>query len=74
MSCVVGITSDPWSKRRNWESLHPEMENWEIIGEASSIEEAEKLKTAHAKEHGCDEAMPSAEPDSEQWFVFHFAR
>lgn len=72
MACKIGITTNTFYKKRNWESLHPEMENWEIIAQTESEDEATELMKNHRQSHGCEEVMPSAEPEGEHWFVYHF--
>lgn len=72
MTCKIGITTNTFFKKRNWASLHPEMDRWEILGKATTEEDARKLMKDHASSHGCQEVMPSAEPDGEDWFVYHF--
>lgn len=72
MTCKIGITTNTFFKKRNWESLHPEMDAWEILGQASCEEDAKKIMRNHADLHGCEEVMPSAEPEGESWFIYHF--
>lgn len=76
MTCRIGIATDLKSHRQYWESQHPDMEQWQILGHYYCQEDAQAEEDRLVKQFGYL-ASPSpivAEPENPYgaWYVYSF--
>ena len=71
MACRVGITTNPGERRRHWESEHPTLRNWEILGRYKTKSDAQEAETKFAAHYGCH-SSPGGADASGDWVVYKF--
>lgn len=76
MGCRVGITTDPESRKEDWERDCPGLKNWRIIAEGLSRSAAQKKEDEYEEEHDCEAYRggrnPEPENDQNNWSVYRF--
>ena len=72
MACRVGITTQPETRKRRWQSRYQRLWRWEIIDRYRSKSAAQKREIQKANEHGCDYHPGGSGPERATWHVYHF--
>lgn len=72
MACRVGITTDPNRRKAEWQIQHPNLRNWQIIGQHNSRSAAQAQEIQVANTYNCT-AYPGGEgPENAIWYVYYF--
>ena len=72
MACRIGITTDPDERRRYWQTQHPFLRNWQIIGMHFTKTAAQRQENTEAARRGCVSAPGGAGPEAATWHVYYF--
>ena len=72
MACRVGITTDPGTRRKEWEAAHPDLTDWRILAERPTKTEAQRAGETEALRAGCVAEAGAYGPESARWFVYYF--
>jgi hypothetical protein len=71
MACRVGITTDPAARKAYWESQHPNLSGWTILGWYPTKQQAQNREDSYARAHGC--VAHAGGPDvAGPWAVYTF--
>ena len=71
MACRVGITTDPTQRKKDWQSKHPDLYNWEILGTHASKDAAQAHENRAARANGCASSPGGADAPG-VWSVYRF--
>ena len=71
MSCRVGISTDPESRKSYWQRQHPSLRQWEILSRHATKTAAQAEENRVAAQHGCRHAPGGADALG-AWQVYHF--
>lgn len=71
MPCRVGITTDPESRRANWEGKVVGLTNWHILKSFRSREAAQQYENEYAARYGCHAYHGGADARG-PWYVYRF--
>ena len=72
MACRVGMTTNPGERKRYWESQHPRLYGWEILGRYKTKTDAQKYENFHARQFGCVSSPGGDGPEWADWVVYKF--
>lgn len=71
MPCRVGITTNPKTRKADWERKVVGLKNWRIIRKFQSRKEAQEYETKYAKKYRC-KANPGGNEADGIWHVYRF--
>ena len=71
MPSRVGITTNPESRRKHWESRVEGLINWRILTSFQSQSEAQRYENDYAARHNCN-AWPGGPDTPGTWYVYFF--
>jgi hypothetical protein len=72
MTCHVGITTEPQERRQYWQTQHPFLRNWRIVGRYSTKTDARVRENAEAIRHGCQAHLGGDGDEYATWYVYYF--
>ena len=74
MACRIGITTNLQARKAHWQSVHPTLNSWQILGGPTSKSDAQAIETKLAKQYNCEAYPGGDDPDdgSNQWYVYGF--
>lgn len=74
MACRIGITTDLKVRKAYWNSQHPTLKDWQILGGPTTKADAQEIETQLAKQHSCTAHPGGDDPDiaSAKWYVYGF--
>lgn len=72
MGCRIGMTTDVEERKTYWQSQHPNLYNWQILGTYSSKTEAQRAETSFANQHGCVSHPGGDGSEYDTWYVYKF--
>lgn len=61
MACRAGITTNPASRRNQWETQYPNLFGWALYGPFDSREKAQEWEDLQT---GCERSGGGSEPDN----------
>lgn len=72
MSCRVGITTNPYRRKQEWENKCSCFKNWEILASGLSRKQAQEMEDKYSDM--CDTHPGGREPEnySNNWSVYKF--
>ena len=70
MACLVGITTDPDRRYREWKRRYPHL-RWEILETCVSKAEANDIKNRWIGKHQCSSAPAAIGEELDVWHVYH---
>ena len=71
MACRIGITTDPESRKADWERKYPNLRNWRILETHQTKSQAQQAEDRLASQYGC-EAHHGGGSDPGPWSVYKF--
>lgn len=71
MSCRIGMT-DVEERKQYWKSKHPDLRDWEILGEYETKSEAQKAETEFAERDRCISYPGGDGKEGATWYVYKF--
>jgi hypothetical protein len=60
MACIVGITTRPKERKKEWQDRYPTLRNWELVGPLATRREAEAWEK---RQRGCERSGGGDDPD-----------
>ena len=72
MRCRVGITTNLIERFNYWSSRHPTLQNWTILAQFQSKEEAQAFETKYAFRNNCMASPGGSGPLYATWYVYYF--
>lgn len=72
MPCRVGMTTNPESRKKYWESQVVGLSNWKILATARSKTKAQELEIQYAQKYGCNYHPGGDGPEKATWYVYYF--
>ena len=71
MPCRIGITENPYEKRKYWQHHVVGFAQWQILASFDSSSEAQAYMTQFAKLHGC-QMSEDYDSTSDKLCIYHF--
>ena len=74
MSCRIGITTDPETRKAFWELKQVTMSDWQILESHESKADAQARETELAEKYECEAHAGGAVSDNPnaRWHVYYF--
>ena len=72
MACRVGITTNPEERKRYWQTQHPRLSKWQILGTYSTKAAAQEQENKEASKRGCTSSPGGSGPSLATWYVYYF--
>jgi len=67
MPCRIGMATNPGQRCRYWESVHPNLRNWQILDRFKTKSASQQAETRLARQHGCVAAPGGDGPERANW-------
>ena len=72
MPCIVGITMDPDTARRESRREYPSLYDWQVIAICPNKNLAEKRESEEGQARGCGPGKRQDGPEHATWYVYCF--
>lgn len=72
MACRIGITTRPNGRRKDWETVYPDLTNWQILETHSTKSDAQAAENRLAKQLGCVAHPGGDGSEDDTWYVYYF--
>ncbi len=72
MACRIGMTTNPDSRRKDWEREHKKITGWKILSTHRSKTAAQEAEKRLAKRHRCISYPGGSGAEKATWHVYKF--